>query len=162
MEIICFRKDINFSFNDGVRRNIPSLIPAFQSEFDKMKKVKHGTQVIIDMTLERDLELLQQFWALTNFTYDNLPEGYYFQTVELFVDYVKIEVGFVEVYKIGSLKKEEPRSMKFKHCPEDEFRKGLYNPAIELYCRILGLTRDELIAASLEYGGPDYLNKRTH
>ena len=160
MEIICFRKDQFFTFENGDRREIPLLIPAFQSEFDKMRKAKRGTQVLIDMELDRDLELFKHFRAVTNFVYDNLPENYQFQTIELFMEYVKIQVGFVEVMQANGVKKEYPRSMSFKYCSEEDFRKLLYHPAMELYSVILQLTREELIDASLEYSGIDYFSKR--
>lgn len=160
MDLLLVRKNITFNMPTGEKREIPCLLPAFLHQYDAIKKLPMNRVIDCRAKVSRNAKLNQKFWAITNFVFDTLPEGYAFKSIDQFVDFVKIEVGFVDSYTVNGKVRMYPRSIAFANCTEDEFQHQFYEPALVLYSQILGMPVPDLEMASLEYDGPDYRSSR--
>ena len=156
MELTGIRKDIRFQNSQGIRQVMPALVPAFRSEFETWTKVPEGKQLKIKVTRPRSAEknFHDQIMAVLHFTYMNWPEAKYkFKTFDLFRKWLYIEIEFVDVlegpdgkvYKI-------PRSVAFDKLDHLEFMSSVYNQTLDYCGDVLKMSRDDLIAASIEYG----------
>jgi len=159
MDILLARKNIKFKMGDGTVVDMPCLIPAFRHQFDAIRKLPMDRVIDCKAKVSRNAKLNQKFWSITNFVFDNLPEDYEFRTIEQFVDWIKLEVGFTEVYKVAGKVRVYGRSIAFSNCDELSFRDKFYNPALALYAQILGIPVEEIEINSIEYSGIDYRNK---
>lgn len=161
MKFYCTLQYNRIKTTGGDILDVPCLVPAYRNQAAAMRKLKPDRIIEINTKISRDPRLHRHLWAVINFTYDNLPEGYSLKSIEQFMDYIKIKVGFVDTYKILGQVYARPRSMAFGNLDdENEFRNNLYNPAIEFCAGILKMPREDLINSSLDYAGPDHRYER--
>ncbi len=156
MEILVTRRNRNYIMPGGQRKNLPALFPAYESQEPLLNKLPEKTIISIKTRVPRNLKRHNMIWAIINFTYDNLPETYIFPTIETFVEWLKITVGFVEVYSVNGICRTAGRSISFALCDETEFKMKFFDPALDVMADILGISTQELEDRSKEYDGLDY------
>lgn len=135
----------------GERVPTPCFIPAFQSQFEAVAKYKDGAHVQVKAKQIREKNYNDQYHAVMNFVFNNLPESYVFRSIEQFANWTKIKVGFTEEIGIAGEVFSVPRSASFAKADERDFMDNLYNPAFSLWETILGVERDQLIEGSLQF-----------
>jgi hypothetical protein len=165
MEILVTLKKVSYTAQDGNKFQVPALFAAYENQERFLLKLPKDTIITIKTRVSRNLKLHQMVWAVINYVYDNLPEDYEFQSVTVFVDWIKLTVGFTEVFKIAGAVKVAPKSIAFTQCDETEFKQNFFDPAVELMAKIIGLENDiktgitaaqQLIEQSRDYNGIDY------
>lgn len=167
MEIQVTLKKVSYSAPDGNKISIPALFAAYEDQERFLYKLPKDTVITIKTTVSRNLKLHKMVWAIINYTYDNLPVDYEFPSVACFVDWIKLSVGFTDVYKISGNVRVVPKSISFAQCDETEFKQNFFDPAVEFIAKVLKLEGDigkgltpaeQLIEHSKEYNGLDYRN----
>ena len=157
MDILLVRKNVKFKMPTGESGEIPCLLPAFTHQYEAIRKLPMGRVIDCKAKISRNNKLNQKYHALINYVYDNLDSSLYdFKNIGQFEEWIKFEVGFTEVYTVNGKVRAYARSSAFSNCDEVTFENELYNPAMFLFSKILGMTIDEIETASLEYDGPDY------
>ena len=152
MEVQAIRKDKKVIMPDGTEAMIPCLVPAYKAQWDEWTKLKQGQILSVNVKLSRKIEHHNQFFAILMFTYENLPEEYgAIRSFDIFRAWLMLEIGWVNAFKQGGEIRQVPKSISFSDVDQVEFMANVYLPGIRKCADILGMTFDEVLAASEEF-----------
>lgn len=124
------------------------LKPAFESDFDELKKIKDG---LVDVTVKRGRNLLhhRKFFALLRVVIANSDR---WQNEQQLLKALKFELDYTE--KILSIDGKRayilPRSISFENMGQKEFEE-FYDAALPLMAKEIGVDPVELENNSMEY-----------
>lgn len=119
-----------------------SLLPAHDSDYEKLKKIKLNKMVEVEITQKRNLKFLRKFFALINLVYQN--QDHYNNIDHLRYD-LTIESGFYNVRynKFTGEEIIEPKSISFSSMDEVEFS-DLYNKFLTTVVRVFGWDGEDI------------------
>lgn len=150
MEVQAIRKDWTVNGKDGALV-VPSIIPAYRSEFPEWAKVPAGTVVRARIVKPRKITHHNQLFAILQYTFDNLPEGYEsIKTFEVFRSWVLLEIGWCDVVKVGGEVRTIVRSIAFDAVGQDDFLAHVYKPTIDYCAALIGMPVEDIMQASQE------------
>ena len=106
------------------------LIPLYDADYDKKKKLKIGETYKVEIKLARNIQFHRLYFALINCAWEYQPEsvvGHFKNSVELFRKTVEMSAGHCDtIYSIPRKQWiETPKSISFDKMDETEF-KDLY------------------------------------
>ena len=137
------------------------LVPLYQSDCERLRKLKENRPIEITIKIVRDAERLRQYWALVSFYIYNLPEHRHEELLEAVTannreyvsEWLKYTVGYVESFKVNGVVREYPKALNFYDKKnEDEVEKSFYEPVKNFLARDMGFASPyDLVHASLEY-----------
>ena len=119
-----------------------SLIPAHDSDYEKLKKIKLNKMVEVEITQKRNLKFLRKFFALINLVYQNQE---YYSSIDHLRRDLTIESGYYDV-RLNKFTGEEiiePKSISFASMDEIEFSE-LYNKFLVTVVRVFGWDGEEI------------------
>lgn len=125
-----------------------SLKPAFDSDHDKLKKIKAGAIVECEIKQPRNILFHRKFFALINLVYSN-------QEVYNNLDHLRkdltVVAGYYDVrYNFEGVEIYEPKSISFASMDEAEFN-DYYSAIIHTICNHWPYTKEELEEEILQY-----------
>jgi hypothetical protein len=118
------------------------LKPAYDADLEKMRKVKMGDTVKVELTMPRNVKFHRKFFGLLNIVFDNMQTPAIFQTptgqeieiksVNDLLWHVKMQTGHYEQkVTLGGKIVFEAKSISFASMGEDEFEK-FYSDTIDV------------------------------
>lgn len=139
------------------RKDLGALRPANDAAEQAMSKVKHGTEVRVEMRRPRNLQHHKKFWALASIVADNQE---HYASAEHLVDALKVATGHCETHAGkpetvacphcgGTFKHQTiiyvPHSISFKSMDQAEFE-AFYERCLDIVAKhvIPGIDKDDL------------------
>jgi hypothetical protein len=153
MILFGIRKDQNVRYKDGTALALPCILPAYRAQYEEWQKLPIGKILKNVVTQERELNHHNQFFALCAFTFENLPEDYPIKPTqfEIFRKWVLCEIGYCEIIVSNDVIHKIPYSLGFEHVDEITFMSKVWWPGIDYCGKVLGMSREEIMAASQEW-----------
>lgn len=130
------------------------LIPATDKDRQKLNKVGLGEVFACKTIDQRNYKLLQKYWVLMDFAYENLPEKYdgYWATVEDFEEEVLKAIGWKTVSKdFRGNDVVKAKSISYESVPDDETFSKIYKRCLDLICRMIGVEGTEIMDELLNF-----------
>ena len=119
-----------------------TLKPAYNSDYDKIKKLKFGEEYQCEVLQPRNIKFHRKFFALINMVFDNQEQ--YKNSDRLRKDLI-IEAGFYDEWiDIHGEIKREAKSISFGNMSEEEFEK-LYSAVIDEVVKHFHFDREDII-----------------
>jgi hypothetical protein len=123
--------------------SITGLFPCSQKDIDEYRKIKQDEQINIKWDYCRNKKLNDKYWVILNKIIDNY-DNIGCTTAEMLHVSIKYELGYVkEIVDIHGQKRIIPDSTNFQQMGEKKFEK-FYHMALDLLCKLLRTTREEL------------------
>lgn len=117
------------------------IIPLYDSDYEKLKKVKKNTQVQIDIVQPRNIKFHKKFFALINMVFENQER---FDNIEILRKELTIESGFYDEYiDFHGTVQRQAKSISFSNMDETEFSE-LYSKFINTVIRVTGWDSDDI------------------
>lgn len=125
-----------------------SLKPAYDADYENLKKIKAGATVECEIKQPRNIKFHRKFFALINLVYTN--QEIYNNPEHLRYDLI-VESGHYIVRKnIHGEDIMEPKSISFASMDETEFN-SLYNDVVDTICKYFHFGKEELIEEVAQY-----------
>lgn len=131
------------------RRTQQGFVPLYESDYEVLKRLKEGAEVLVEVKQERNTKFHKKFFALLRLTLDNLPERiiaeYHLYGVEDLLIIIKYLLGYAELVKVGNWQYLSPRSIAFSKMTEQEFS-DFYARAVQLIIHTFlpGMTTEDI------------------
>lgn len=131
-------------------------IPATDKDKEKLAKVGIGEVYRCETISQRNYKLLQKYWVLMDFGFENAPEKYNgaWATVEDFEDEVLKAIGWRTASK--NFKGEtvyKSKSISYDSVPDDNVFQEIYERCVDFMARFLGIDRPDLVNEVIEQFG---------
>lgn len=142
-----------------VKRANGLFAPAYDSDFEKSKRVPVGELIEIEHKQKRNYEYHKKFFAMLKFVMDNAPEVVdensgevkpMFNSIDQLLTFVKLGVGHYESIFSGKNEYKIPKSISFAAMDEHEFN-DMYNRSFDVVKRIVSVTSEELEMELINY-----------
>jgi hypothetical protein len=147
---------IYYTRSDGVK--VPCLVPAYRSEMETWNKIPENE--IAECTLIFGIQgnYYGQLHAVSQYCFDNAPISYnQVKNYDSWRSIVSLKIGWVNHFVLSGEVIQTPKSWKKQEMNgQEEFMTKLYNPAMDWFCDLLKMTREDLIRASQSYSGKQY------
>ena len=118
-----------------------TLKPAYNSDYDKVKKLKVGEEYQCDVRQPRNYKLLKKFFSLVKLVFDN-QEVY--NNIDILREDLIIEAGYyVEWADFNGEIKRKAKSISFGSMTEDEFQQ-LYSRVVDVIVKYFHFDREDI------------------
>ena len=125
-----------------VKKNDNTLAPAYNSDYDKLKKLKVGEEYKCEVRQPRNLKFHRKFFALINMVLDNQEQ--YTDADKLRNDLV-VEAGFSETWAdLHGVIQVRAKSLSFGSMTEDEFQ-NVYDRVIDVVVKHFHFGEQEIL-----------------
>jgi len=125
---------------DGKVRHF--FMPYYPEDIAVAEKIKDNTKMEVSVVKKRSTKTMGLLQSAVSFFVHNMPEGFHelfgnqyssrARTREVFWQWLKIQVNYCDVIKVGQDIARIPKPSNFKEQKnEDEFRRSLVTPALE-------------------------------
>lgn len=124
------------------RKDLNALRPASEEAEELLRKLKLGKEVMVEVKRPRNLQWHKLYWKTMQLIADNLDVRY---SPEAISDYIKLQIGHVNVYEINGQVMQTPKSISFANMDQTEWE-AYWEQAINYACEHLipGLKSEEL------------------
>jgi hypothetical protein len=121
-----------------------SLLPAHDSDHEKLKKVKALSMVECDIKQPRNLKFHKKFFALLNMVYQNQPEDCTIQNFDHFRKYLIKRSGYFEEIQTPTGVTYEADSISFGSMTQETFDK-LYSDVLDTIIKIYQWQKSDIV-----------------
>lgn len=125
-----------------IKKNDNTLAPAYNSDYDKIKKLKAGEEFKCEVRQPRNLKFHRKFFALLNMVLDNQE---IYNDLDKLRNDLLVEAGFTETWvDIHSEIQTRGKSISFGSMSEDEFG-SVYNRVIDVIVKHFHFNKQEIL-----------------
>lgn len=125
-----------------------SLKPAYDADYENLKKIKAGATVECEIKQPRNIKFHRKFFALINLVFQNQEQ--YNSIEHLRKDLIIASGHYEERYNFEGVQIFEPKSISFSNMDETEFNQ-LYNDVVDTICKYFHFGKEELIEEVAQY-----------
>ena len=123
-----------------VRNTLQGLIPLYNSDFEKKRKLKLGQDYEADIKRPRNLQFHKKFFALLNIGHQNTKLNMNF---EFYRAYVTMKAGYYNAYETERGMMVLPKSISFAAMDDSEFQR-LYDAVINVVMLDIDVNKKEI------------------
>ena len=120
-----------------------SFLPAYESDHEKVKKIKGMSMVECDIKQPRNIKFHRKFFALINLVYQNQPEEATIQNIDHLRKYLTKRAGFYDTIETPTGTIYEAKSISFAKMSQDDFD-NLYDAILDTIVKIYAWDRDDI------------------
>ena len=118
-----------------------SLLPAYDSDYEKVKKIKQGDTVKCEVTKPRNIKFHKKFFALMNLVYQNQER---YEHIDDLREQLTIAAGYyTTTYTLEGVEQQKAKSISFAAMDELEFGE-LYNALLDVIVKYFHFDRIEI------------------
>lgn len=118
-----------------------SLLPAYESDYEKVKKIKQGDTVKCEVTKPRNIKFHKKFFALMNLVYQNQER---YDHIDDLREQLTIAAGYyTTTYTLEGVEQQKAKSISFAAMDELEFGE-LYNALLDVIVKYFHFDRIEI------------------
>lgn len=118
-----------------------SLLPAYDSDYDKAKKIKQGDTVKCEVTKPRNIKFHKKFFALMNLVYQNQER---YEHIDDLREQLTIAAGYyTATYTLEGVEQQKAKSISFAAMDELEFGE-LYSALLDVIVKYFHFDRIEI------------------
>lgn len=118
-----------------------SLLPAYDSDYEKVKKIKQGDTVKCEVTKPRNIRFHKKFFALMNLVYQNQER---YEHIDDLREQLTISAGYcTTTYTLEGVEQQKAKSISFAAMDELEFGE-LYNALLDVIVKYFHFDRIEI------------------
>lgn len=118
-----------------------SLLPAYDSDYEKVKKIKQGDTVKCEVTKPRNIKFHKKFFALMNLVYQNQER---YEHIDDLREQLTIAAGYyTTTYTLEGVEQQKAKSISFAAMDELEFGE-LYNALLDVIIKYFHFDRIEI------------------
>lgn len=121
-----------------------SLIPTFDSDYEKLKKIAPGDSVECTVKRPRNVQFHRKFFALINMVYQNQPEDKTIENFDYLRKYLTKRSGHYEAIETPTGTIYEAKSISFASMDDYEFSK-LYSDMIDTIVKIYKWEKSDIL-----------------
>lgn len=121
-----------------MKRTQSGLVPCYDSDYEALKKIKFGDEVVCEIKKPRNYDFHKKFYALLNLAFQN--QDRYEQFEHLRYVYT-LKAGFFEEIVTDKGVVFKPKSISFAKMDDYEFSE-LYNRMVDVVIKEIGATRE--------------------
>lgn len=125
-----------------------SIKPAYDSDFEQLKKMKAGEVYECEIKMPRNIKFHRKFFALINLVYQN--QELYTNIEHLRKDLIIASGNYESRYNLDGFEVLEPKSISFSKMDEAEFS-DLYSSVVDVICKYFHFDKEELITEVSQY-----------
>jgi hypothetical protein len=126
--------EIYAQFNNG------RIIPEYNTDYDKMAKIKPNTSYKVSITRPRNVRFHRKFFALLNLAYQNQET---FDNIEHLRYWVTMKAGYYNLTATPSGEMFTPKSISFSSMNQEQFDE-LYSKSLDVIIRWMGISEQEI------------------
>lgn len=118
-----------------------SLLPAYDSDYEKVKKIKQGDTVKCEVKKPRNIKFHKKFFALMNLVYQNQER---YEHIDDLREQLTIAAGYyTTTYTLDGVEQQKAKSISFAAMDELEFGE-LYNALLDVIVKYFHFDRIEI------------------
>lgn len=128
------------------------LIPLDDIDFEAKKKLRPGSDVLVQVSMPRNIRFHRKFFALLHIVLDNLPKQLqkklHVYSVETLLAAIKIDLGYFDTFNVDGRDVVKLRSISFAKMSEGQFAVFYDRAVAYVLSRLIpGTDRADLIQA---------------
>ena len=114
-----------------------SFLPAYDTDHEKLKKVKAGAMVECNIKQPRNIKFHRKFFALINMVHQNQPEDLTIENIDHLRKYLTKRAGYYDEINTPTGTIYEAKSISFAKMSQEDFD-SLYSKVLDTIVKIYG------------------------
>lgn len=139
-----------------------SFVPCWPIDIKRSEKIPLNKPFAVETKVQRDAKANSRLWSLCHYFVANPPERYFnkingdlvpmFPVPDLLYEWLKIKVGYCEVYQVGGVVYKVPKKSSFAHEKDElNYQKEFNLPAIRELSNMMDTTIYDMQQSSIEW-----------